>query len=99
MVGLAFGNPTPQPVPDAWTGLDKWQHFTASAVIQSVGYGAALGAHGHGASLRIGAASVVVFGLGREIYDWRVKGRFSKKDLVWNALGAGAAMIALTAVR
>jgi uncharacterized protein YfiM (DUF2279 family) len=84
---------------DRWTGLDKWKHFAACAVIQSVSYGFARGSNGHSASLRIGAASALAVGLGREAYDGQVKGRFSGRDLAWDALGAGAAALALHATR
>jgi uncharacterized protein YfiM (DUF2279 family) len=97
---LAFSLGGRQTVPaDRWFASDKWMHFAASAVIQGVGYGLARESNGHGASLRIGAATSAAFGLGREIYDGRVKGRFSKKDLVWHALGTAAAVAALHAVR
>jgi uncharacterized protein YfiM (DUF2279 family) len=99
VVALTFGGPQPRRTPDTWFGVDKWKHFAACAVIESVGYGLASGRQGHSASLRIGAGAVTVIGLGREVYDWRVKGQFSKKDLVWDLLGGAAAMVALHAVR
>jgi uncharacterized protein YfiM (DUF2279 family) len=94
--------PSRPPVPraeDRWFGRDKWMHFAVSAVIQAVGYGVALGSESHAASLRIGGASVAVIGLGREVYDWWVKDRFSTKDLVWDALGGATAGVALHQVR
>ena len=97
---LLGGSPRAQPrVADPWFGVDKWKHFAAGAVIQSVGFGIASGRQGHSASLRIGAGAVTIIGLGREFYDWRVKGHFSRKDLVWDLLGGAAAMVALHAVR
>jgi len=99
---LAANVPVLSPVPrveDRWFGRDKWMHFAASAVIQAVGYGVALGSESHTASLRIGGASVAVIGLGREVYDWWVKDRFSTKDLVWDAVGGAVAAVALHQVR
>lgn len=97
---LAFSLGGRQQAPaDRWFATDKWMHFAASAVIQSVGYGLAREHNSHAASLRIGAATSATFGLGREVYDGRVKGRFSGKDLVWDALGTAAAVAALHAVR
>lgn len=101
VIALSFGGPA-QPHPraaDPWFGLDKWKHFAASAVIESVSYGFASARQGHSASLRIGAGAVSVIGLGKELYDWRTKGQFSTKDLTWDFLGGGAAAAALHAVR
>jgi hypothetical protein len=36
-----------------------------------------------------------VASLGREFHDRRTKGLFSVKDLVWDALGAGAALLVI----
>jgi uncharacterized protein YfiM (DUF2279 family) len=91
--------PTPAPVADGWFARDKWMHFAASAVVHAVFYGGALGSNAHAASQRIGGAAVAVIGLGREVYDWRVKDRFSNKDLVWDALGGVAAAVAVHQVR
>lgn len=92
--------PPPQAHPaDPWFGLDKWKHFAACAVIQSVGYGVASAGQGHSASLRIGGGAVASIGLARELYDWRAKHHFSVKDLAWDILGGAAAALALHAVR
>jgi uncharacterized protein YfiM (DUF2279 family) len=89
----------PQPRADPWFAKDKWMHFAACAVIQSVAYGVANGGQGHSASLRLGAATAAAFGLGREVHDWRRKSHFSVKDLAWDAAGAGGAAVALHAAR
>jgi uncharacterized protein YfiM (DUF2279 family) len=99
MLSLSLGGPQQKGPADSWMGLDKWKHFAVCSVIESVGYGVARGGQGHAASLRIGAAAVTVVGVGREVYDWRVKGHFSAKDLTWDALGAGTAALVLHAVR
>jgi len=98
LFSLSFGA-RPERAPDRWFGLDKWKHFAACAVVQSVGYGFARGGNGHSASLRIGAAATAAVGLSREVHDGLRKGEFSRKDLVWDALGGGAAALALHAVR
>jgi uncharacterized protein YfiM (DUF2279 family) len=91
--------PSPQRAPDRWFALDKWRHFVASAVVQSVGYGFASGTNGHRESLRIGAAATAVVGVAKEVADRARGGPFSVRDLVWDAAGAGAAAAALHAVR
>lgn len=95
---LAFG-PQHQRGPDRWIALDKWKHFAACAVIESVGYGLARGSNGHSASLRIGGAAVVVVGVAKELRDVRVQSYFSTKDLVWDALGGAASAAAIHGVR
>ena len=99
VVALTMTGPPKPRVTDPWTGLDKWKHFAASAVIESVGYGIASARQGHSASLRIGGGAVIVVGVGKELYDWRTKGQFSFKDFAWDLLGGAAAAAALHAVR
>lgn len=99
VLSLAFGRPQEHHGGDRWTGLDKWEHFAASAVVQSVAYGMARSGQGHSASLRVGGAAVVVVGVAKETFDWRTKGEFSLKDLTWDGFGGVAAALALHAVR
>ena len=99
LFSLSFGPQQHQRAPDRWFALDKWKHFAACAVIESVGYGLARGSNGHAASLRIGGAAVVVVGVAKELRDVRVQSYFSKKDLVWDGLGGAAAALALHSVR
>lgn len=78
---------------DGWFGADKMKHFFMSAFIQSLTYSSvrAAGASHDGAYLSATAATVG-FGVGREIYDGRVKRAFSYKDLVWDGAGLAAGM-------
>jgi uncharacterized protein YfiM (DUF2279 family) len=99
LFSLTLGGPQQKGPADPWIGLDKWKHFAVCSVIESVGYGLSRGGQGRDASLRIGAATVAVVGVGRELHDWRVKGQFSGKDLTWDALGAGAAALAIRAAK
>ena len=81
---------------DGWLGADKLKHFFMSAFIQSMAYSSAraVGVSHDGAFVSATAATVG-FGVGREIYDGRVKRAFSYKDLVWDGAGlaAGAVMV------
>ena len=81
---------------DAWFGQDKAQHFFLSAFVQSLGYGAlrAAGAS-HGVSLGGATLGTAAVGVGKEVYDGRVKHEFSVRDLTWDAAGAGAATLVL----
>jgi putative lipoprotein len=98
VVAFTLGGQQKAPA-DRWFATDKWMHFAASTVVTSIGYGLARESNGHSAALRIGAGASSAVGLTREVYDGRVKGRFSGKDLVWDALGTLAGVAALHAVR
>jgi uncharacterized protein YfiM (DUF2279 family) len=82
--------------PDRWFGPDKLQHFFLSAFVQSATYGGLRRAGAEQGSA-LGGASLVtaVAGVGKELYDRRVKGEFSLRDLAWDAAGAGSASLLL----
>jgi putative lipoprotein len=88
--------PGEHPRGDRWFGPDKLQHFFTSAFVQSMTYGG-LRRAGADRGPAIAGASVVtaVAGVGKELYDGRVKGEFSARDLVWDAAGAGSASVLL----
>ena len=82
------------PPPDRWFGVDKLKHFVVSALAQSVTVGA-LQYVGAGPRAAVGGsvAAGVALGVGREVHDRRATGRFSGRDLVWDAAGLGAATL------
>lgn len=68
---------------DSWTGHDKQLHFLVSA-----GFGVASGAYFESKWTAFGVAMLP--GLAKEIIDSRSEGnKFSGKDIVANAVGAG----------
>jgi putative lipoprotein len=81
---------------DSWFGSDKLQHFFASAVVQSMSYGA-LRTTGlpHGTALAGATAMTATVGVGKEWRDLHEKGEFSLRDLTWDVAGAGAATVLL----
>lgn len=85
---------------DGWFGADKMKHFFMSAFIQSMAYSSAraVGSSHDGAFVSATAATVG-FGIGREIYDGKVKRAFSYKDLVWDGAGLAAGMILVNNAR
>jgi putative lipoprotein len=90
---LSFGGPPRQP-PDRWLARDKALHFTASAIIQSVGH-SVLRANGRAYRDAAWTAAGVTMSLGvaKELWD-RHDGRvFSTKDLTADAAGTGAGAI------
>jgi len=81
---------------DGWFGADKMKHFFMSAFIQSMAYSSARAAGAsHDGAFVSATAATVGFGIGREVYDGRVKQAFSYKDLVWDGAGlaAGIALV------
>lgn len=85
---------------DRWTGADKWQHFFTSAFVQSMSYGSLRAAGvAHGPSLTAASTVSLTTAIGKELRDSRAKGEFSRRDLVWDAAGAGAATVLLVRTR
>ena len=82
---------------DRWFGADKVKHFVAAFVVQSFTYAGlrALDAPHRGALAGATAATAAV-SVWKERYDRRTTGLFSRRDLVWDGLGAAAAAVALT---
>jgi putative lipoprotein len=79
---------------DKWFGADKMKHFFMSAFIQSMAYSSARAAGAsHDGAFVSATAATVGFGIGREIYDGRVKKAFSYKDLVWDGAGLAAGVV------
>lgn len=90
---LSFGGPARVP-PDRWFGRDKALHFTASAVIQSLGH-SVLRANGHSFRDAAWTAAGVTLSVGvaKELWD-RHDGRyFSLKDLAADAAGTGTGAV------
>jgi uncharacterized protein YfiM (DUF2279 family) len=83
--------PAPAPAPDAWLGADKARHFFLAGFTQSVGFAVAVRAGaGRSGALSIASAATAAVSLAKEARDRRAGGRFSGRDLVWDALGAAA---------
>lgn len=71
---------------DRWYGEDKVRHLGASAAITAIGYGGSRVVFGVDESIGVAIGVAAVAGLLRELHD----GRFSYKDLVWDAVGIAA---------
>jgi hypothetical protein len=81
-------------------GIDKVKHFFIAGFVETMTFAALEAAGAKRSPARtaaIGTTAVVSFG--REIHDRRTKGLFSVKDLLWDALGAGAALLVINKVR
>ena len=77
-------------------GIDKLKHFLFAGYVESVGF-AGLQTAGAGRNVAFAGATAgtIAFSIGKEIHDRRTYGLFSLADLVWDALGVGAALLIL----
>jgi len=84
---------------DTILGIDKLKHFLLSGFVEGVAF-AGLQAVGTGrsASLAGAGATAAMFAVGREVHDRRVSGLFSVGDLLWDAVGAGAAFLIVSRI-
>lgn len=81
---------------DPWFSADKVKHFFMGAFVQSVTYSAlrATGV-GHQSSLWGATGGNALISVGKEVADARRGGLFSRRDLAWDAAGAGVATLLL----
>lgn len=85
---------------DPWFGADKVKHFFMTAFVQSLTYSTIRLTNADHRSSMVGAAAMSAgFGIGKELFDRRRGGLFSKRDLVWDAAGAGSAAVLLAQTR
>ena len=83
--------PLPQPR-RGWFGPDRVKHFFLSFFVQSAGYSVARAANlAPGPALGAATAATAAVGFSKELWDRRRGAGFDGRDLVWDALGAGAA--------
>ena len=96
-VALTGGSAAAQRPADRWFGADKVKHFVTAFVVQSVAYaGLRVVDAPHGGALAGATAATAAVSLWKERVDRRATGLFSARDLVWDALGASAAAVALS---
>ena len=75
-------------------GPDKVKHFLIAGFVETMAFSGLQAAGTTRNTARSGAlAAVIGASIGREIHDRRTKRLFSIPDLVWDALGAGAALL------
>ena len=79
---------------DAFFGSDKVKHFFIAGFVEAMAFaGAQAAGSGRSTARPVAIGTVTAVSLGRELYDRRTKGLFSVRDLAWDALGAGAALL------
>lgn len=82
----------PMARPGGWFGADRLKHFFLSFFVQSAGYSVARGVGmSRTAALIPASAATAAVGISKEVWDRNRGHGFDRRDLVWDALGAGAA--------
>lgn len=97
-LSLSFGgNPPPR---DAWVAEDKWKHMFAAFAVTGLAGGTARLVLDADRSVVAGAAVGAGLSVWKELRDARTPGATaSAKDLVWDAVGVGAAAALLAQAR
>ena len=91
LVVMLLGQSAPAPRA-RWFGPDRIKHFFLSFFVQSASYSLARTANvNHSASLVVASGVTATAAVSKEIWDRKRGTGFDKGDLVWDALGAGAA--------
>jgi uncharacterized protein YfiM (DUF2279 family) len=79
-----------------WFSPDRVKHFFISFFVQSTSYTLARTANlDHAPALGVATAATATVALSKEVWDRRRGTGFDRRDLVWDALGAGAATVLL----
>ena len=92
-VGSADGQ-APARHSDPFFGPDKVKHFFIAGFIESMTFAGLEAAGANRSTSRAGGVSAALAAsFGREVHDRRTKGHFSIRDLAWDVLGTGAAML------
>jgi uncharacterized protein YfiM (DUF2279 family) len=101
LVATLTAAPGSEPGADRWFAEDKWRHYVTSFVATSLSASLARAAGlDRSAAIRAGAAASLAAGLGKEIHDARSPtGRFSVRDLVWDAAGVASSAAVLSTAR
>jgi uncharacterized protein YfiM (DUF2279 family) len=102
LITVLFALPLPadaqsrQKPADPAFGVDKVKHFFIVGFVESMSFASLQAAGSNRSTARTGAiAAATAVSFGREIHDRRTKGLFSVRDLVWDAIGASAALIVI----
>lgn len=79
-----------------WFGPDRVKHFFISFFVQSASYSLARSVNlEHRAALGSATAVTAAVAFSKEVWDRKRGGTFDRRDLVWDAVGAGAATLLL----
>jgi uncharacterized protein YfiM (DUF2279 family) len=88
-------SPPPKPR-DSIIGVDKVKHFFIAGFVESMTFAGLQAAGANRSPARTAAISATaIVSIGREIHDRRTKGLFSVRDLLWDTIGASAALLVI----
>ena len=92
LVAIVLLGPVSRPAAARWFGPDRVKHFFLSFFVQSASYSVARAANtGHGPALIAASGVTAAAAVSKELWARKRKTGFDARDLVWDALGAGAA--------
>jgi uncharacterized protein YfiM (DUF2279 family) len=92
LVAAALLWSVPRSAEPRWFAPDRIKHFFLSFFVQSASYSVARAANAdRGAALIAASGVTAAAAISKEVWDRRRGTGFSSGDLVWDALGAGAA--------
>ena len=92
LVALVLLTPASPLGPPRWFGPDRVKHFFLSFFVQSAGFSVARAANAsRGAAIVAASGLTAAAGVSKELWDRKRGTGFDRGDLVWDALGAGAA--------
>lgn len=82
--------------PDPLFGVDKVKHFFMAGFVETLTFAGLEAAGANRSAARAGGiAAMATVSIGREIHDRRVKKQFSFRDLLWDGIGASAALLVI----
>jgi uncharacterized protein YfiM (DUF2279 family) len=92
LVGIVLLGSVSAPAGKRWFGPDRVKHFFLSFFVQSASYSVARAANaGHRPALVAASGVTAAAAFSKEVWDRKHGTGFDAGDLVWDALGAGAA--------
>jgi uncharacterized protein YfiM (DUF2279 family) len=92
LVAIVVLGPVSRPAGARWFGPDRVKHFFFSFFVQSATYSVARAANaGHRPALIVASGVTAAAAFSKEVWDRKRGTGFDVGDLVWDALGAGAA--------
>jgi uncharacterized protein YfiM (DUF2279 family) len=92
LVALVLLGQVSPPASKRWFGPDRIKHFFLSFFVQSASYSAARAVNaGHRPALVVASGVTAAAAFSKEVWDRKRGTGFDAGDLVWDALGAGAA--------
>ncbi len=94
LVLLWSGSAAAQTDPDPWLAPDKALHFSISAGLSGLGYGAtALFTEDRRVRIAVGAGFALTLGIAKELADLAGLGHPSWKDLTWDVAGSAVGVL------